>query len=145
MTSIYKFPANKIILTLFLSLLISCNTDSYNIFIEIDNAYGIDKGTKIFYKGKEIGKINEINIFKNRVLAMSEINDEIKIPENSKFEIISTDLFGTKAFEIICNKYSKPYLKNNDTVKSYINDNTKIDSLFINIKEVIDDIKDTLK
>jgi len=132
--------------TLIISLLflLSCSYGEKKIYIELEDASGIEKGSEIFLKGQKIGSINDLAFDNLNWYAESRVGNDINIPVNARFEKFSTDIFGTKAIEVIFEENKPPFLKNRDTVKCYLNDETIIDSVFNTIHEIAVKIKDSL-
>nr|YP_009393676.1 hypothetical protein [Caloglossa beccarii]ARW62238.1 hypothetical protein [Caloglossa beccarii] len=74
----------------------------YSLFIEFSNAYGIKKGTYIYFRGIQIGYIKNIYIKINSIVVMAHINSiKILIPKNSLIEINQTGLFNDTLIDII--------------------------------------------
>lgn len=74
----------------------------YSFFIEFSNAYGIKKGTYIYFRGVQIGYIKNIYIKINSIVVMTHINStKILIPKNSLIETNQTGLFNDTVIDII--------------------------------------------
>lgn len=136
---------NKLLIALLLSVvLFSCNDTDYTVYLELENGSGIEPETEIFYKGRSVGNIIEIGFEGTRIIAKSNIRKDFNIPANAKFTIISTDIFGTKAIEIVFDKDLEPYIQGSDTVYCTLNDKTKLDSVFMEVEEIAEKIKDKI-
>nr|YP_009392842.1 hypothetical protein [Caloglossa intermedia]ARW61404.1 hypothetical protein [Caloglossa intermedia] len=74
----------------------------YSLFIEFSNAYGIKKGTDIYFRGIQIGSIKSVYIKINSVIAIAHINSyNILIPKNSLVETNQTGLFNDTIIDIV--------------------------------------------
>jgi len=74
---------------------------SYFLFIEFNNAYGLKIGTSVNYRGVKIGYISKINICLNKVIILIKIkNIDIMLPKESLFEVNQIGLFNDRAINI---------------------------------------------
>jgi|GEM_PF-3845361 len=107
---------------LFLSiifLLVGCKQyDRYPMYMYMEDANGLGEGTKIFVKGIHIGRISELNLYNNKVLATLKIDRKIQIPVHSKFEIVYKDLTGNKIVNIVPDTLSADFYAPYDTIYS---------------------------
>jgi len=103
----------NIFLVLCVSLLFSCTNSNRIILLEIEDASGIFNDTEVVFKGQKVGKINEIKITGNKIIAELLIQKNFTIFTNSEFFIISKDILGSKAIEIINPDKGEKYNFNN--------------------------------
>lgn len=77
----------------------------YTFYSVYDDVEGLHVGSKVVLNGFPIGKVRQISFFKNgnkALLAEYVIDDAtLKIPSNSIGAIISTDIFGSKAINLL--------------------------------------------
>lgn len=93
---------------------------SVNYYTILDSASDVTPGKKIFYKGIVIGKISDISIqaddtFKVSFYIYSEYTNKIR--QDSLF-IVSSELLGSRRFEIIPGSEQSTVLKEGDLVYS---------------------------
>nr|YP_009313459.1 Hypothetical protein ycf22 [Galaxaura rugosa]SCW21713.1 Hypothetical protein ycf22 [Galaxaura rugosa] len=74
----------------------------YSVFIELDTASGIQKGTPLRYRGLQIGLVKDIINDINSVLALVNINSTNNIiPSNSLIETNQTGILNDSVIDII--------------------------------------------
>lgn len=94
------------------------------MFIEFSNAYGIKKGTNLYFRGIQVGSIKNIYLKVNSVVVIAYINSlSILIPKNSLIETNQTGLFNDTIIDIIplttpIPKYRKIDIFSNSCLKS---------------------------
>lgn len=72
------------------------------MFIEFNNAYGIKKGTNLYFRGIQVGSIKNIYLKVNSVVVIAYIDSlSILIPKNSLIETNQTGLFNDTIIDII--------------------------------------------
>ncbi|MBL7766606.1 MAG: MCE family protein [Chitinophagaceae bacterium] len=105
------------------------------------NVQGLTPSSYVQLQGFNIGAVQSIELSKNepgKVLVIMNINKEIVIPEDSKAKIVSLDLLGTKAVNIVLGKSTKP-LGDNQSILGEIELGT-IESLGASAGPAIDKI-----
>ena len=92
------------------------------------NIGGLLEGNPVQINGFKVGIISQIHFFPDtsgRIVVTFTLNEkEIKIPSGSIAKIISSDLLGSKAVEILLGKESG-YLSSGDTLPSDLEDDLK--------------------
>jgi phospholipid/cholesterol/gamma-HCH transport system substrate-binding protein len=74
----------------------------YLIFVEFENAHGIQKGTPLRLRGSSIGYVTEVSAELNSVLAMIKIDSSSTIiPRNSLVETNQTGLLNESVIDIL--------------------------------------------
>lgn len=79
---------------------------------------GLIKSNQVVYKGLRVGTVSDLSIeeITGKIVAELEIDGDILIPNNSTARIISSDLLGTKAVEIIFGSGGNGYVASGDTL-----------------------------
>ena len=134
-----KIP--NILLILFLSILffnISC-TEENIINIRIDNLNGLKEGDDVICKGKKIGIVSNIDFIDRELNIQLRLEDDFRIPLKSEMQLISIDLFGTKAIEINLSENNE-YYTISDTLICRDNSLTPLDTI---INSTIEQIKES--
>jgi len=81
------------------------------LYAEYENITGLQVANPIMLNGFKIGQISEIKFIpggKGKLLVKMLITEDIAIPSNSVARIISSDLLGSKAMQIILGNSSNP-------------------------------------
>ncbi|MDD3739241.1 MAG: MlaD family protein [Lentimicrobiaceae bacterium] len=102
---------------------------NYNIFKKTDKFYtvysdatGLTRSTPLVLKGINVGQVISIKFCENRtdkVVIKFYLKDNIKIPEDSKILLHSSDILGSKSLQIILGSSSR-YAMSGDTLVSEI-------------------------
>ncbi|MBI1221640.1 MAG: MCE family protein [Bacteroidetes bacterium] len=91
----------------------------YAVFETVD---GLVASNPVMINGYRIGQVSEVKLLTKenlRLLVEIEINSTIDVPENSKIKVYSSDVFGSKAVELVLG--DAPKLANNrDTLVSWM-------------------------
>ena len=83
----------------------SFNSQNYTFNVLFENIQGLHEGDEVKILGKKIGKVKMTRIDNNRILAELIIdNAENRIPIDSKIEVKSEGLLGTKYISITLGK-----------------------------------------
>ena len=92
-----------------------------------DNSNGIAVSNEVQLSGLKIGSVKKIEHHPNNPLKIlvtfSIVDDKIAIPSQSQIGMISSDLLGTKALELVLNMQANAnptYLKSGDTLQSFV-------------------------
>ena len=134
----------KIYLIAFIMLLIGCHRN-YNLYIILDDATGIESGSSVKYNGVDVGKVINIYIKNYDVIAKLEIETTFKIPVNSQFSIVKTDILGNKEINISPIEQNGKYYLDKDTVYNIVEGSPNfMDSTINNINSTINEIKDSI-
>lgn len=90
----------------------------YAIYDHID---GLEKSNPIQVNGLKVGMVADAQLNPNNpnqiIVTLSINNTDLMIPDNSIARIVSSDLLGSKAIQLILGD-SKTYLSNKDTIQS---------------------------
>lgn len=87
------------------------------VYAQYPETNGLSKSNKVVYNGLRIGTVNRLFLDdKNRITVELEIDEKILVPKNSTAKIISSDLLGTKAVQIIYNTKETAIIANGDTL-----------------------------
>jgi phospholipid/cholesterol/gamma-HCH transport system substrate-binding protein len=96
----------------------------YAVYHDID---GLVEANPLMINGYRVGTVGKIEFLPNSkgaVVVTLVMNDEIELPYNSVANVISSDLLGSKAIQILLGS-SKEFAKNGDTLVSAQEDNLK--------------------
>jgi ABC-type transporter Mla subunit MlaD len=114
----------KVVIILCVFFLLSCNNNTKKIYVIFDNVETLEPNSKVTCKGIEIGKIDKIDLYGDKVLVELTMKDKYKITKESKFLINQSSLLGSGNIEVIVNIKNVELIRNNDTL---IGANTKND------------------
>jgi len=81
------------------------------LYAEYENVTGLQEANPIMLNGYKIGQISEISFKpggKGKLLVKMLLTEDVDIPSNSIAKIISSDLLGSKAMQIILGNSSEP-------------------------------------
>lgn len=104
--------------------LFSSQRKFYAIYQDID---GLVEANPLMINGFRVGMVGHIQLSgdtTNSVIVTLILDDEIQIPKNSVAKVISSDILGSKAVQLILGK-SNQYAVNGDTLESAQEDNLK--------------------
>jgi len=74
---------------------------TYDLNIAFADVVGIRDSSAVYMRGYRIGSIKDVDISREQVLVTVEINDEIRIPQDSRAEIHTINFIGEKAVVIL--------------------------------------------
>lgn len=95
-------------------------TTQQQYYAVFDNIGGLQQSSSVSINGFKIGQVSEIRFMSsnlNKILVEISIQRQYKIPKNSVIEIVSADLMGTKAVNLVIGN-SKFFAEKNDTLLS---------------------------
>jgi hypothetical protein len=130
-------------------ILTACSQESI-IHIELPMTYGLQVDNEITSvktqrgetNSEQLGTIIDVKLFDGgrAILVSAKLNAGVKIPVNSEFEVVPTDILGHKMIAVSYSSESNSY-QNNDTVEGFYIDpiENMIDSLLINSMDQIMD------
>lgn len=77
--------------------------DSLRLYAQYGDAQGLLKGNPIMINGLKVGKVSllQLNMQEKKVRVTLDFDDALDIPDNSTAMIVSSDLLGSKAVEIV--------------------------------------------
>jgi phospholipid/cholesterol/gamma-HCH transport system substrate-binding protein len=113
-----------VILTLSLFSLKSCLTDGTTINVVMDDAAGLERGSKVKCKGLEVGKVNDIKIVGNKVIASVKLMEDFQPTKGSTAQVNLENLFNDRNLTILPSE-STEILANGDTI--YAQSNVSLD------------------
>ena len=121
-----------------LFLLFACSTND-TLFVTFDHSNGIVVGNPVLLKEIQIGEVKSIKLNKNYNVDIElKLNDDIQLPNDSKFFIGAKDMF--TAALIVEPGSSKVYFTKTDQ----INNSKPVrnqDSIVTNLKEINQELK----
>ena len=96
----------------------SISKATYQVYANFQNVDGIASGSDIMISGIKVGKVSEINLDKQTYQAVvkMQLDDNIKIPSDSKASISSSSLLGGNKFIAIDPGAEDFMLKNGDQI-----------------------------
>jgi phospholipid/cholesterol/gamma-HCH transport system substrate-binding protein len=88
-----------------------------NYYVRYENASGLQNSASVLNQGVKVGSVRRVTLSKNGqgVDVQFYVNDKVKVTKGSIARLISTDLFGTKALNIVVVPGDE-YLGRNDTL-----------------------------
>ncbi len=93
--------------------------DRLRLYAQYDNAQGLIKGNPIMINGLKVGKVSllELDLQEKKVRVSLDFDDVLDIPNNSTAMIVSADLLGSKAVEIVLDSVPSPtYFQDGDRI-----------------------------
>jgi phospholipid/cholesterol/gamma-HCH transport system substrate-binding protein len=78
-------------------------TSNSNYFVTYDNAMNLQSSSKIIYRGMKVGSVESIQFSKDGkgVIVEFYVSNKVKIPVGSEAKLVTTDLFNTRAIELL--------------------------------------------
>ena len=104
--------------------LFSAQRKFYAVYHDID---GLVEANPLMINGFRVGMVGEIKLFPDttgRVVVTLLLDDEVQVAKNSVAKIISSDILGSKAVQLILGS-GVDYAKSGDTLQSAQEDNLK--------------------
>ena len=102
----------------------------FNIFVPSNSFYaqykvidGLEKSGPVLIEGYKVGQVNDISydFSKEKPFTVQiSLNNDLKIPKGSQFELFNNGLLGGKCIRIVLNKNSQEYYHAGDTITSSI-------------------------
>lgn len=118
----------KILLIAFISLfsIKSCfNSDSFKLFVVMDDAYDLKPGDKVKCKGLKVGSVSTIQIQGNKVVAELNIDNDFHPTKGTTAQINFENFLGGKDI-ILYPTASSELLASSDTIYASKSDNLSI-------------------
>jgi ABC-type transporter Mla subunit MlaD len=117
----------KLIFVILLSLfsLKSCVKDPKNINVVLDDANGLQDGSKVTCKGLEVGKVNNLKIVGDKVIALVDLNEDFTATKGSVAQVDIDNIFGKKSL-LITPSSNTEILANGDTIYAVAGNNYTI-------------------
>lgn len=115
--------------------------------LTVPNASGIKSGGEVFYRGLEVGAVQETKIVKTGIMLKLKITKLDSLPSDSRFVIANSSLIGGKVVEIIPGK-SDRYIKDGaditgESEAGFSDVIQNVDNVAENIRKVVNNV-DTL-
>ncbi|MBP2664486.1 MAG: virulence factor Mce family protein [Firmicutes bacterium] len=104
---------------------------------------GLKPGNLVRYAGVEVGKVADVRVLPEAVVADIMLNPGVKVPIGSKFTIGSDGLLGEKFINIVPPRDVKGFLVPNDKV--YGENPQGMDELMVSANQVLDEVKTLVK
>lgn len=90
----------------------------YELRIDYPQVSGLMPGHIVRYAGVQVGTVKKINVTPDKVEVITEINDDIKIPQGAVFTISSDGIMGEKFVSVIPpEKLGQGYITEGSTIK----------------------------
>lgn len=93
----------------------SCLTDGTTIYVVMDDAFGLQDGSKVKCKGLDVGKINDIKIVGNKVVATVKLFEDFQPTKGSTAEVNLDNIFNGRNLTILPSS-STEFLVSGDTI-----------------------------
>lgn len=130
------------ILVLYFGIMFLKGKDLFNVetsyYAVFDDVSGLSKSNYIYLNGMKVGYIKDINMLDQsgkKFVVWIAVSGDVKIPDDSKLSIFSSDMLGSKALKINMG-ISKTSFEKKDTITSDI-ENGMIDQLANNITPIV--------
>ncbi len=123
----------KVCAIIFLSLFSfkSCLQDGTTINVVMDDAGGLQSGSKVKCKGLDVGKVNDIKIVGDKVIATIKLNEDFQPTKGSSAQVNIENIFNGRNLTILP-AASNEILISGDTI--YAKNNGGLDMLHNIIK-----------
>lgn len=88
----------------------------------LDDVKGLKAAAPILYKGIKTGTVTEVELLpeRNAVLVTVEVSKRVSLPLGTRFRLVSTDLFDTKALQIEIGQDADRTYRHRDTLPAEI-------------------------
>ena len=151
---------NKIICLIGVLVFMGCESDS-SLFFTSDHSEGLSVDDLVELNGIEIGKVTDVQISKKgEILFKVWFNPYYDLPIDSKFQIVSRDILGTKGIDVTPGKSDSmiAYLDTlillqtppiqldslfNETLTDLLRNVTDVDQL-VSLQKTLDELSKTL-
>lgn len=94
-----------------------------NYHVSYDDAMGLQSSAPVMHKGMKVGSVRKIAFREDLggIMVQFYVNDKVKLPVGSEVRLISTDLFNTRALEIVLpSSPSQAFYEKNDTIQGTV-------------------------
>lgn len=99
-------------------------TTTTNYYVSYPDALGLQSSAAVMHKGIKVGSVRKIAFREDLkgILVQFYVNDKVKLPIGSEVRLVSTDLFNTRALEIVLPSSSSngTFYAKNDTITGSI-------------------------
>ncbi|MFM7700544.1 MAG: MlaD family protein [Bacteroidota bacterium] len=88
----------------------------------MDDVKGLKAAAPVLYKGIKTGTVTEVELLpeRNAVLVTVEVSKRVSLPLGTRFRLVSTDLFDTKALQIEIGQVADRTYRHRDTLPAEI-------------------------
>lgn len=111
--------------------------EGYSLYLLLDNAAGLSKGSSILSAGIKVGTIEKISLHFDKARIDLRILNEVAVYEDATVSLASLGLLGDKYLKLILGSPNKPYLKNGDRILDVI-DVIGVDESFNSARKALD-------
>ncbi len=93
-----------------------------NYFVTYEDALGLQSSAPVIHKGIKVGSVRKIILddIQGQIVVQFYVNDKIKLDKDSEIRLISTDLFNTRALEIVLGEKKTAFHQKNDTIRGTV-------------------------
>ncbi len=121
---------------------------TYRLNILFNDIAGLPEKAQVLIAGVEVGRVEKIELFKEKAKVIVRIKKNIKIHRDTQVKITSIGIIGTKYLEMTLGTAESGLLKDGDTIEgerpvSFHKTLTKITEDFERVKEIIPSIGET--
>ncbi|PHK27376.1 hypothetical protein VF13_41620 [Nostoc linckia z16] len=109
------------------ALMAGCTTqnDIYTLYILFDNVEGLKDDSEVRSRGLDVGSIESMKLYKDKVIVEVKMMKDIKVPIDSKIVLDSEGIVGSKYIDITIGQATSFHL-NKDTIIANVSDNINI-------------------
>lgn len=134
----------KVFAIIFLSLFSfkSCLQDGTTINVVMDDAAGLKSGSKVKCKGLDVGKVNDIKIVGDKVIATIKLYEDFQPTKGSSAVVNLENIFNGRNLTILPSS-STEFLSNGDTIYAKSNNGLELINSFIkgaNLDSIVGDL-----
>lgn len=88
----------------------------YRVSVELEGAGGLHKQSTVNYRGQQIGKVKEVRLTRDGVVAEIDLDKDVKVPVDSTFHVRNLSAVGEQYLSIEPNTADGPFLAAGSTV-----------------------------
>jgi len=77
------------------------NRSQQQLKVSFEDVMGLELGDPVYYRGMEVGRVKYIELKADYILVTSNIDNDIKLKEGTRFQISDTSVMGGTALNII--------------------------------------------
>lgn len=103
----------------------SCFKESKTIHVVMNDANGLQNGSKVTCKGLDVGEVENLKIEGNKVIALVNLNEDFTATKGSVAQVDIDNIFGKKSLLIIPSSNNE-ILANGDTIYALTGNNYSI-------------------
>jgi len=93
-----------------------------NYYVAFPDAMGLQSSAAVMHKGIKVGSVRKIMLddTNGQIVVEFYLNDKVKLDKGSEIKLVSTDLFNTRALEIVLGGSKTAFFESNDTIPGSI-------------------------